>query len=129
VPLSCASGYWFSLLRMPESRERTQKVSLLVTDSHNLANDGAILDGLDHVIGDIRARDLETEKRQVTFLHTILSGEGSVCQLRRTHHGPVEFALLKIRSIARCVRNHSRKKQSPEKVHRRENRALEQESY
>jgi len=52
----------------------------------------AILDGLDHVIGHIRARDFETENRQVALSHAVLSGVRLVCELGRAHHRPVEFA-------------------------------------
>jgi len=99
-------------------------VSLLVTELHNLANDGAILDGLDHVIGDIRARDLETEKRQVTFLHTILSGEGSSVSCGGRTMVQSSSLWLKIRSIADVSATTPGKKQSPEKVHRRKIEAL-----
>src|SRR5712691_2539927 len=101
----------------------------LVADSYDLVGGGGVLDGLDHEIGHIRARDIETEKRQPALLHAVLSGVSLVCTLGRTHHRPVELAFPEDALHGRCVGNGPWKKQSPEKVGWRHDGILEQQRY
>jgi hypothetical protein len=76
----------------------------LVADSYDLADRGRILDGLDHEVGYIGARDFETEKWQMAFSHAVLSRVRPVGQLGRAHHRPVEFAFREGCARASAVR-------------------------
>src|SRR5437870_4264423 len=87
-----------------------------------------ILDGLEHEIGHIRTRDLETEARQVALPHAILPCVGLVRQFGGTRDGPVEAALRKHFLHRGRIRNDAWEEQPAEKVCRRNDRVFKQES-
>src|SRR6266496_3923061 len=114
--------------RTEGDHRRRQRV-LSIADSYDLADCETILDCTNHVIGHIRARNLETETRQAALLHSVLSGIRRVCELRRAHHCPVEFRFPEYPLHRGCIGHYPWKKQTAKKVGRRDDRILKQESH
>src|SRR6266446_2403116 len=101
----------------------------LVADSNDFAYRGAILGCLEHEIGYVRTRDFETKTRQAAFAYSILSRVRLVCELWWADDRPVEPAFRKDLFHRRCISNRARKEQAAQKVCRRHDGILEQESH
>src|SRR6266849_8694348 len=99
----------------------------LIADADDFANQGAIPGGFDHEMGDVGARDLETERGQVADSNAILSREWLVCQLRRAHDGPVDIAFGEGALHGGGIGNHSGKQQAAKNICRWHDRILEKE--